>query len=498
MVPSADTPTKVKSESRSPIKQAGLLFGLAAFVLLILFVPEQLPLPAQRLIPIMGLVIVFWVTEAIPMPATALLGAALCILLGVAPDRQVLAPFGHPVIFLYLGTFFLAAAMNKHGLDRRLALTLLGIPGLARSPRRVFAAVAVFTAALSMWMNNLSTTAVMLPIALGIMNSCPALAGTPRARESFVLLIAFSASIGGMGTPIGTAPNLVTLAFLRELTGERVSMVRWMLLTAPIVVTLLTFVIWRLVPRVGPEGAAGLEDELRRQRGSLGAWKTGEIVTGVVLGSAVLLWFVPGVAELAGHRNHPVMAWLERRLSQEMIGLWAGLALFLVPTDWRRGEFVFTWRDAAKIDWGTLILVAGGLTLGSMIFSTGLADALGQTVGGMLGTPSIWMVMLAGLVMGALLSEVASNTASANVMVPLMIAVAHSLDVNPVPVALAACLGCTCGYTMPVSTGPNALAYGTREVRLQAMLRHGVELNLVSLVAIWLTLLLLAPVLGWL
>ena len=494
------TPSPMSAPARSSPygwpQKAGLLTGLILFVALLLLPLPGLPREVHRLVAVLALVIVFWVTEAIPLAATALIGPALCVVLGVAPERQVLAPFGSPVVFMYLGMFFLAAGMQKHGLDRRLALTILALPGVGRTPWRVFAALGFLTAALSMWMNNLSTTAVILPIAMGVLHTSRAIAGSAPSREALVLLIAFSASVGGLGTPVGTAPNLITIAHLQQLTGERVSTVRWMLLAAPLVLLLMAYLLWQLRPRCGSarDESGALEREFAEQRRRLGPWKRGEIVTALSLGTAILLWLGPGIAELfqaqLGATKWP-------RIPEEMVGFCAGLVLFLAPVDFKRGDFTLNWRDAATIDWGTVMLAAGGLALGALIFSTGLAKVMGDGMAGLLGTTSLWGIVAVGILLSVALSEIASNTAAANVTVPLMIAVAQSAGVNPVPVALGCCLACSFGFMLPVSTGPNALAYATGEVRIAGMIRHGLALDAVGIVLIWLTLRFLGPPLGW-
>lgn len=473
-------------------KLLGLCLGPTLFLILLWLPMPSLDAPMQRLLAVLALVIVFWMTEAIPLAATALMGPALCILLNVAPDRQVLAPFGSPVIFKYIGMFFLTAAMQKHGLDRRMALAVLTTRGVSKSPWRVFVGLALLTAALGMWMNPLSTTAVMLPIALGVIHTSPAIGGNAETRQALVLLIAFAASVGGISTPVGTAPNIITVAHLQELTGERVSTLRWMLLAAPLVTALLVYLLWKMRPRVAgtPEDNAALAREFNAQRRNLGPLKFAEVATALALGTAIFLWLAPGIGELTGYRAG---VFGKGNISDEMVGLCAGLILFAVPTNLRRGEFVLSWRDGAKIDWGTVMLAAGGLALGALIFSTGLAKAMGGAISAVLQSTNIAVIIAVGVVLSVALSEIASNTAAANVTVPLMIAVAHAAGVDPVPVAVACAFGCTFGFMLPVSSGPNTLAYATGEVRVRGMMRHGLALDLIGIVAIWVTLWLLAP-----
>lgn len=500
------------AETHTALRQrVGLFLGPALMVVVLMLAPAGLSPEAHRLAAVMALVITFWVTEAIPLPATALLGPALCVALGVGEDKKVLAPFASPITFLFIGTFLIAAAMRKYGLDRRMALWLLSQPALARTPGRLFASLGVLTAALSMWMSNVATTAMMLPIALGALSAWPALGGRREVRSSLILLIAFAASVGGLGTPVGTPPNLIGLGAVRELLGVSVSFPQWMALALPLVLVQTAFLLWHLRPAgvsgaaADHDGAATAHHQLAAQRRALGPWSTGEKNTIAVFVIAIALWMIPGLIDLATGltsgtsvgTTHPVSRFLATHFPEETVGLLAGVALLFLPVSWAHGRFTLTWSEAVRIDWGTILVFAGGMALGRQLFDTGLAHALGSATIGLLGQPSLWTLIAAGIVLSILVSEAASNTASATVMVPVMIAVAQSAGVNPVPVALATCLACSFGFLLPVSTGPNALAYGTGHVTIPEMIRAGFALDLVGAVTLFLGFRLLGPLLGW-
>lgn len=492
--------TDAPAEAAALRHRLGFALGPLLFLGLLLFPLPGLPLPAQRLCPVLALAIVFWVSEAIPMAATALLCPALCIPLGVASDREVLAPFAHPSIFLFLGSFLLAEAMRSHGLDRRLALWLLTRSIVLRSPFALFAAIGGLTAALSMWMSNVATTAMMLPIARSVLEACPELA-TPRNRTNLVLLVAFGASVGGLGTPVGTPPNIITMGFLKQLTGQPIQFFDWMQCAVPLVVLLTGFLLWLFRPRerafADPAALQALLAARRRELGPLGA---GERNAAVVFCTALCLWMWPGLVDcglallqrlapdaVAGDtvRGWLGTAWLKAHLPEETVGLFAGLSLFVLPTNWRRWQFTLTWQQAAQIDWATIFLFGGGLSLGTLIFQTRLAAALGHGITAWLGHPGLWTLIAVGIVASLLLSEAASNTASANVMVPLMIALAQQGDQPVAPVALATGIACSFGFLLPVSTGPNAMAYATGAVPIPAMMRAGLWLDLAGGVLIW-------------
>ncbi|MFZ5494557.1 MAG: SLC13 family permease [Verrucomicrobiota bacterium] len=480
-------------------RPAGLFLAPVAALALWLLPLPGLDVPAHKLAALMTLAILLWVSEAIPMAATSLLVPALCIVFGVGPVSAVLAPFASSITFLFIGSFMLGAALQKHRLDKRLALRLLALPGVTRSPFAVFAALGTLTALLSMWMSNSGTTAVMLPIALGVMKTCPTLGGNRNVRENLVLLIAFAASIGGLATPVGTPPNLIALAALREHAGIQLTFVQWMQLAVPLSLVLLAWLLWLMRPPAGVAlgDAADLQGQFRAQLAALGPMSRGELCVTASLATAIFLWVFPGVSELFGFGGNPLTAWIRRHFPEDIIGLLAGLVLLVLPTNLRKSEFTLEWHEAVKIDWGTILLFAGGLSLGGQIFQTGLAKAIGDGVGVLLGQPDLWSLVAVAIGLSIMLSEAASNTASAAIMAPMMIAVAVAAKVNPIPVALATTLACSFGFLLPVSTGPNAQAYATGQVRLVAMMRKGIWLDLFGAVTIWLVVRCLAPLYGW-
>jgi sodium-dependent dicarboxylate transporter 2/3/5 len=477
----------------------GLFLGPALLVLL-----WALPLPglkpeAHRLAGIMALVVVFWVTEAIPLAATALLGPVLCILFGVAEDKKVFAPFASPITFLFIGSFMLAEAMQKYGLDRRLALRLLSVPALGRTPARLFATLGVLTAGLSMWMSNSATTAMMLPIALAAARAWPGLANLAGARASLVLLIAFAASVGGQGTPVGTPPNLIGLGAIRETLGIKISFLQWMMFGVPLAAVQLGFLLLLLRPgsATGSDGEQA-QAELAAKRRELGPISVGEKVTVAVFATAVTMWMGPGLVDLVLGIDSALSKFLHAHLPEETVGLLAGVLLMIIPVSWREGKFALTWREAAGIDWGTILIFAGGMALGKQLFDTGLAEAAGRgAVSALGGEPGLWTLTTVAIILSIAVSETSSNTASATVMVPAMIAVANAASVNPLPIALATCLACSFGFLLPVSTGPNALAYATGQVTIGQMIRRGAALDVTGAVTIFLMIRVAAPLMGW-
>jgi sodium-dependent dicarboxylate transporter 2/3/5 len=476
----------------------GLFLGPAVF-LLILATPLDLPTDAHRLAAVFGLVVVFWVSEAIPLAATALLGPALCVPLGVASARDAFSLFGHPIIFLFMGSFLIANAMRVHRLDRRIALFVLSRPWVGESPARILFAFGAIAAFLSMWMSNTATTAMMLPIGLGVLAALSASSGDdPRQGRGYstglMLMIAYSCNVGGIATPVGTPPNLIAIGMAEDLIGWRLSFFDWMSFALPISVVLFVFVylvLWRLYPAPGGS-LAGAADRIRAERDMLGPWSAGEKAALTAFLVAVALWTLPGIAALMLGAEHPASSVLRRVLPDEgPSAIIAASLLFVLPVDWRARRFAMNWKEAVRIDWGTILLFGGGLSLGSMAFSTGLAEALGGRFLSAAGGLPLVLIALAGLFLANIMTEFMSNTATANLLVPMFLAMGGAATDNAMLAALAVTLGCSLAFCFPVATPPNAIVYGSGHVPLVQMIRAGVLLDLGCGLLAWVVLVLL-------
>ena len=477
---------------------------LAPAVLVALwFIPfPGLSEPARHLFAIVGMALVLWMTEAIPLAATALLAPSLCVVAGLGSAREVFKPFADPVIFLFIGSFFMGQAMLKHGLNRRFAFALLAMPWVSASPMRLYAAFAGITAVVSMWVSNAATTAMMLPIALSILAEVGARQGAANFRATpyaagLILITAFAASVGGMATPVGTPPNLIGIGALERLLGYKVTFFQWMSLGLPVAIVLAIFLVWRF-SRKCPFPTLMLSDNrawLQAEGAKLGPWTRGQLNVVILFAAAVVLWMLPGVVSALDPRGvaSPAYAWITAHLPESIVGLLAASVLFFLPADRQRESFTLEWRDAAGIDWGTILLFAGGMSLGELMFSTGLAHWIGAGLAGIFQSNSVIGLTLLFAAVGIIVSETTTNTASATMVVPIAIAVSQAAGVDPLKPALAACLGCSMGFLLPVSTGPNAMAYGTGCVPLRAMMRHGIWLDVVGWIVIVATVLLLGP-----
>ena len=520
-------------------KRMGAMFALPLFFLTY-FLCSGLRPEGRTLAAILAAVTTLWVSEVIPLPVSALVGAVLCVALGVVPQEPgkspaavVLAHFADPIIFVFIGGFMLARAMTTHGLDRRIALGVLSIPWVGSSPARTMMGLGLVTAVISMWVSNSATTAMMLPIAAGILRTLHevrvvgglAQGSIDANRWSFatgmMLMVAFSASIGGIGTPVGSPPNLIGIGLIRSATGEEISFFRWMAVAVPLLLVMgpALFALLYLLHPVGGEPNRTVPDQsdgaiqvtirdpiagpgnhlleyIRGERDQLGPWTWGQFNTVVAFGVAVTLWVTPGILQMPWLAGSGWGQWMSVRLPESIVAIGAAILLFLLPVNLSRWEFTLTWPEAVKIDWGTILLFGGGLALGSLMFKTGVAEAIGAALTSRLGVNSLWGLTGLSIAMAIVISEATSNTASANMVIPVVIAIAQAAGVSPLPPALGACLGASFGFMLPVSTPPNAIVYGSGLVPLPKMIRAGVLLDLGGFFIIWGGLYVLSPMLG--
>jgi solute carrier family 13 (sodium-dependent dicarboxylate transporter), member 2/3/5 len=475
---------------------AGLFVGPLLFLLILFWPGATLPQQALTLGAIMALMIVFWVTEALPLAVTALLGPTLAVVMGVASARVAFAPFADPIIFLFIGSFILAEAMFVHGLDRRIAFTALSSRWIGSSALRLGIAYASVTALLSMWMSNTATTAMMFPLGLAVLGEL----GRDRLTDAtfrqyalaMMLMTSFAASIGGMGTPVGTPPNLIGIGLLRDLAGINISFAAWMLLGVPIVViTMGGLIVTLLYPRARRiQLNAATTEIVRRALVELGPLGRGErnVVAAFVV--TMFLWVMPGILQAWLGQTHPIVQRVNALVPEAIAAMIGALLLFLLPRDWAARRFTMTWAQASRIDWGIVLLFGGGLAMGQLADATGLSRSLGAWVAGQFpeaGTVGLTLVFTGAAIV---LSEAASNTAAANIVVPMAIAVSQAAGISPLEPALGATLGASMGFMMPVSTPPNAIVYSSGHIPIAAMVRHGFVLDLFGFVVIVVAVLL--------
>lgn len=417
----------------------------------------------------------WWFTEPVPLAVTSLIPALCFPLLGVAAAPAAFAPYADPLLFLFLGGFVLAAAIEKWNLHRRFALTLLGVSG--GDARRLILALMAATAFISLWLSNTATAVLMFPVALSLARhgAVPA-----NLRKCLVLAVAYAATIGGMGTLIGTPPNLFVASYLKRAQGIEIDFVGWLAIGLPVVAVMLPATFWLMTRVVFPlTDARVVLDDWRADSGwhwrALTPQARATLVTFV---AAALCWMSRNLIariEFAGVRPFA-------ELTDTTIALGAAVALFVFPLS-RAGGAALHWEDTRNLPWGTLLLFGGGLSLAAAITANGVDAALGAGLAGapQLPTPLVIAAIAATVIF---VSEIASNIATAAAMTPLLAAAAPALGLQPVEAALVTALAASSAYMLPVGTAPNALAYGSGLVSTRDMVKAGFLLNVLSIVLI--------------
>ncbi len=488
-------------------RSIGFFLGPVAFLILYFLPIQSLSPQAHTLAAILGLVIIFWISEAIPIPVTAILGALLNILLGVAPTKEVFAPFADPIIFLFIGSFILAEAITHNNLDKRFAFAIFSIRFIGESPYRILLACGAISAVISMWLSNTATTATMLPITIGVLRTMDGIhkeAGriTNIASSGYatgmMLIIAYGASIGGLATPIGTPPNLICIGLIQNLAGVKITFFEWMTFALPLTVVMFAFlyILIRFLHPPDTVSLKGIKGYIKKARERLGGWSRGEINTAVAFLVAVLLWILPSLVSMIFGKDAHFSKLLSSRLDEGVVAMLAASLLFVLPVNWKEKRFTIHWERAVKIDWGTILLFGGGLSLGKLMFSTGLADVIGKILISITGASSLWGITAAGTLLAIIITETTSNTAAANMVIPIMIAIAKGTNVSPIPPALGACLGASLAFVLPVSTPPNAIVYGSGMVPILSMIKAGIILDIIGFFIIVGGLMILCPLLG--
>lgn len=462
------------SHTRQRIAWIGLCVGMALLLLtLLLPAPQGLSLMAWHVLGMALLMAVWWSTEALPIPVTSLLPILLVPALGAGSIKSAAAPYADPVIFLFLGGFMLGLSMQRWNLHRRMALLILRAVGA--QPSRQIAGFMLATAFLSMWVSNTATTIMMLPIGLSVIAFMQSddEQELERFATAMLLSIAYASSLGGIATLIGTPPNALLAAYLKNSHDIAIGFGQWMLIGVPMALVMLGFTWWWLTRggfRLGSAG--GSRDALDTALQALGPVSRGERLVGVVFVSTALAWMVRPLFSDA-------LPWLD----DTSIAIAATLALFLIPVDAAQRIFIMDWDTAKDVPWGILLLFGGGLSLASVIRSSGLAEWIAQSLGAFGALPVLLMV---GMVVTVIifLTEVTSNTATAAAFLPLLGALAVSQDVSPLLFTVPAALAASCAFMMPVATPPNAIVFASGHLRIQSMIRAGFVLNLAGILVV--------------
>nr|WP_296748167.1 DASS family sodium-coupled anion symporter [Thioalkalivibrio sp.] len=461
--------------------RVGRWLGPAVFLAFLAIAPPPAFSPESwRVLGLTLFMAIWWVTEAAPIPVTALMPIAVLPALGVVPIGEATAPYANPLIFLFVGGFAVALAVQRWNLHRRVALKILQVSG-SRLDRLIGGFMAA-TAGLSMWVSNTATAALMLPIALSVLalveSDREAHEGDSRPAIALLLGIAFAANIGGMATLIGSPPNALTAAFLNERYDLQIDFVQWLIMGVPISATLLLFTWWSLTHWVFPVHRirlSGLGDLLTGQREDLGGWSPAERRVALVFGLVALAWLF-----------RPLLnQWFPLELTDAGIAILGAAVLFIVPSGRPEQRCLLAWENTRDLPWGVLLLVGGGLSLGAAIEGSGLAALTAQTLHGAVDLP-FWVLVTGVIVLTMTLSHVTSNTATAATLLPLVAALALQAQTAPLLLAAPVALAASAAFMLPVATPPNAIIFGSDRLTVLNMVRGGA---LPSLAAILLLIL---------
>ncbi|MBK1876994.1 SLC13 family permease [Pelagicoccus mobilis] len=478
----------IETPARYGLRQwSGWILGPGLLLLTLLIDPPgELSLIAWRTAGAACLMAVWWLTEPVPISVTALLPLVLFPMMGMGSIKEVSAPYAHPLVFLFLGGFMIALAMQRWGLHKRVAIGLIGFFGV--QPNRIIAGFLVAGALVSMWVSNTATALMMLPIATSVVALLPKDGEGGRLGARFapalMLAVAYGATTGGMATLIGTPPNALLAGYMSKVHGYEIGFLQWMkiglpmtLLTLPLVYLVLT----RVAFRFEKSKLAGMEALIKSEKEKLSKLSRGEAMVAFVFCLTALGWMF-----------RPMLQQVLPMISDTSIAIGSAILLFLLPVNAKRGEFVMNWQATKDLPWEVLLLFGGGLSLAGMIQSSGLSQYIGELTQGLSGRSIV--LILAAICFGILmLTELTSNTATAATFLPIIGAVAVSMGENPLLFLAPAALSANCSYMMPVGTPPNAIVFGSGRIALPQMARAGLLLNLLLVPALIVLLLVLGP-----
>ena len=471
-------------------KKKGFAIGILIFLsMLFLPSPESLSSNAWLVASVVVLMAIWWATEAIPVPVTALLPLALFPLLGVTSFKEAALPYANPNIYLFLGGFMLALAIERSGLHKRMALHMIIAAG--SSGPKLIGGFMMVAALISMFVMNTSTTLMLLPIGLAVCsvvaNTIPGL--TEKEKKFFdtslMLGIAYAATIGGMSTLVGTAPNIVFSAFMQETYGIEISMIQWMTLGVPLAIVML-YSAWVILTKYVFPTSFITSDEtklyLRNMLTDQGPLSKDEKKISLIFGLTALAWMFRTLLD-----NFEMFS----GLTDAGIAIISAILLFMIPSSTNKGELL-DWSQSDKLPWGLLILFGGGLSIAAQINSSGLGIWIGEGLSVLSTVPPIFLILAVATLI-IFLTEVTSNVATTSTFLPVFGAVAIGIGVLPVSLTVPVCLAASCAFMLPVATPPNAIVYGSGKFTIATMMKAGFALNIIGIFVVTLFAYFLAP-----
>jgi sodium-dependent dicarboxylate transporter 2/3/5 len=469
-------------------RMVGFFLGPVLFLIIFLFVDDNTLIApgAPKVLAIGVWMITWWITEAAPNPVASLLPLILFPALGVMNMAEAAIPYANPSVFLFMGGFLIALALEKHKLHERIAINLIRLTGT--SGNGIILGFTLSTGLISMWISNTATALMMLPIGISVIQllhgeKTLSMGNMNKQEKNFalglMLSIGYAASLGGMATIIGTPPNVVFTGFAKEFYDHDVSFFKWMIIGVPVSIVTLAccyFTITRILFPNRLSKIEGSEELIRNKLQQMGSLRKEEKLTLIVFATTSFFWiFQQGINNIIGRDV----------FNDTNIAVTGGMAMFLVPISFTSDKFLLSWDDTKKLPWGILLLFGGGICLAKGMESTGIIDAIGSSITSFRDIP-MWVMMLMLIATSVILTEFMSNVALVTIFVPVVFGIADGLGYDPYALALPVTFAASCGFAFPVSTPPNAIVFSSGHIRMKDMIRAGLLLDVICLFIIFL------------
>ena len=460
-------------------KSFGLVAGPVIFFLILFFAPDDVLTPeAWKVIASAAWMVVWWITEAAPIPVTSLLPIILFSVTGVFTIDEATAPYANKIIFLFMGGFMLGLAMERHNLHKRIALSLIKKTGT--NPNGIILGFMLTTAFISMWISNTATTVMMLPIALSITNLLNVGETTDKGKQRFALSlmlgIAYAANIGGTATIVGTPPNVAWVGFMNSMMDIEVSFAKYLTVGVPVAVIMLTITYLLLTKVLFPSKVKNLSESthvIDDQLKELGPMSKAEKYVAIIAICTALAWI------LRGNLN----SWLNTNLlSDALIAMVGAVAMFVVPLNLKKAEFLLEWEFTKKLPWGILLLFGGGLTLAKAMEKTNIVQVVGEVISQQGMNPTILIIVLCAFML--FMTELMSNVALTVIFIPVVLGISISMDINPMYLSLPVTLAASYAFMMPIATPPNAIVFSSGMIKMKDMIRAGFFLNIIAILVL--------------
>lgn len=467
-----------------------LLFSVVLPVLSFFLLQDRLAFSANFTLSILIFCLVLWISEIAPLSIVSILGVLLSVIAGINDIKDAFFGFSNPVVFLMIGSFLIAAAINKHGLDRWISFKILSIKIFSASIFSVLIGLSLITFLLSMWLSNTATTAMMLPVAVGVLNMVRDYIKNFREFSAlFLLSIAYASSLGGIGTIVGSPTNLVGIGFLSQ-EGIHLTFLQWSIFTFPIALISLLFLlvyIWFKVRNfITYTDASLIKNVLMSQPAP--KFTRQMLISGLGFIFAIVLWITPSILAIIGSED--LSKKFLSHFPEAGVAIFVASLFFLIPVNLKNFETVLNIQDLKNIDWDTVLLFAGGLSLGKLIEKSGLAEFIGKTFSGAFNTENIYLFFFMLIILVIIATEIMSNTAAAITFIPVVIFSLKSLNLDITYPVMAVIIAASFAFILPVSTPPNAIVYGTKMVPVRTMIKTGLILDIVGSVIIFIFLIL--------